>query len=772
MKKIIACYLLLKKSLASTSLISLLLTRYSTKKTPSQNRYTLLFFVVLIALLLPASYFTLKNPTSQTAAWFDDTYPYRQRFSFIHNADIDDYRAVTITLDTAELINDGVMQSDCDDTRFTDMHGQQLAYDLTGVCDNTATTYEVVFPNIINGTNVAYVYYGNSNAANAQIDATGYTALTPSGGDPSITNRTNEEKSPSPFAYWKFDEGVDNTCFGGTNDTCDSVGSNDGAKTGATWQSEEMCISGRCLYFDGSDDVITFADTVFGIQAISFWVKVMSTSTTQQLIDLNGTDYITSNSGTVTVSGFGTETIYVDGNVGNTTLTANRWHHIAIVNNATGFDGSDIKIGQVSTDYGNFFIDEVKIYVTSISNVQVRSNYVSRGADNISSVLGASEQILLSDGLVGYWKLDENTGTDITDYSGNGYGGTFSNASWVSGKFGSGIGFSGEEVNDTLEYNAISIGEETSGTSLTFAHTTAGDNRGILVGAATYNGNAPPPTLTATYAGVSMDLVGTSIFGSEEEERVSVFYLNAPTLGENNVVLTSSQASSEIIAAAVSVTGVHQSDSIRDFDVVTKINDTSHSTSIDSAVNDLVVDFIGWYNSTLTANGSQSVRSNNNNGTSYESLAVSTKAGGSPTTTMVWGASPSRSAGHGVVSLRPNTISAGHIEVAIGPNQVKSVSFWVNPESTSEHILDLNGSAYIWVDSGVLNATGFVNPIIYVNGEISSTISADVWQFVTITTDTDINASQLEFGRQDENYFTGVLDEIRFYNRTDRYPKN
>jgi hypothetical protein len=38
------------------------------------------------------------------AAWFDDTYAYRLKFAFTHNADISTERAVTFTLDTAELI--------------------------------------------------------------------------------------------------------------------------------------------------------------------------------------------------------------------------------------------------------------------------------------------------------------------------------------------------------------------------------------------------------------------------------------------------------------------------------------------------------------------------------------------------------------------------------------------------------------------------------------------------------------------------------------------
>lgn len=47
--------------------------------------------------------------------------------------------------------------------------------------------------------------------------------------------------------------------------------------------------------------------------------------------------------------------------------------------------------------------------------------------------------------LLGWWKLDDGTGTIATDSSGNGYDGVFvGDPEWVAGKFGSGLLFDGQ----------------------------------------------------------------------------------------------------------------------------------------------------------------------------------------------------------------------------------------------------------------------------------------------------------------------------------------
>jgi hypothetical protein len=110
--------------------------------------------------------------------------------------------------------------------------------------------------------------------------------------------------------------------------------------------------------------------------------------------------------------------------------------------------------------------------------------------------------------------------------------------------------------------------------------------------------------------------------------------------------------------------------------------------------------------------------------------------------------------------------SSQYFSTASTINGVKSVSLWVNPDSTTNYLLSLTSGAYLTVSSGTLSTTGITNPIIYVNGVASTTLVADTWQLVTITTDTAINANQLYVGRVGANYFDGTLDEVRLYNRS------
>src|SRR6266436_2084834 len=105
-----------------------------------------LIVAMLAFLILVPTFLLVFRPSPAAAVWFDDNYAYRQKFTFTHNADISSERAITFSLDTAELITAGLMQSDCDDTRYTDINGKLLKFQLTGTCNNAATTYEVVFP--------------------------------------------------------------------------------------------------------------------------------------------------------------------------------------------------------------------------------------------------------------------------------------------------------------------------------------------------------------------------------------------------------------------------------------------------------------------------------------------------------------------------------------------------------------------------------------------------------------------------------------------------
>ena len=56
--------------------------------------------------------------------------------------------------------------------------------------------------------------------------------------------------------FLKFDEGYGTT--DAVNDSNAAVSA--GSITGATWKTEDLCFDGKCLYFDGDGDYVSFAD--------------------------------------------------------------------------------------------------------------------------------------------------------------------------------------------------------------------------------------------------------------------------------------------------------------------------------------------------------------------------------------------------------------------------------------------------------------------------------------------------------------------------------
>jgi len=76
-----------------------------------------------------------------------------------------DYQ-VLVTLDTASLISQGKMRTDCGDIRFTDSDGvTQLNYWIDPGCNSANTRIWVKVPNIpASSAKTIYVYYGNSSA--------------------------------------------------------------------------------------------------------------------------------------------------------------------------------------------------------------------------------------------------------------------------------------------------------------------------------------------------------------------------------------------------------------------------------------------------------------------------------------------------------------------------------------------------------------------------------------------------------------------------------
>src|SRR3989344_3881264 len=178
-----------------------------------------------------------------------------------------------------------------------------------------------------------------------------------------------------------FNEGNGSTVY-------DENGNATGKITGATWKTEDLCVVGNCLYFDGSDWIS------FGDDADYDFVAAVKDGTTGIYLYIDGIQVASDT------------TI---GSIGD--LTNNDTFYIG---DSTGADGGDEYIG---------FLDEVKIYTTSArTETEIKSDIAGATADRGTSASFGPDNSFLSDGLVGFWKMDESgvdaEGETITDYSG------------------------------------------------------------------------------------------------------------------------------------------------------------------------------------------------------------------------------------------------------------------------------------------------------------------------------------------------------------------
>lgn len=486
----------------------------------------------IAASLIPLLIFTggslwfMFHPKSAKAVWFDDNWAFRKPISFTHNAAVYNTQ-VELDIDTTD--SPDKFQADCGDVRFTDINGNLLRYFLdsaAGACDTASTDFDVLIPQIVNGTNVIYMYYGNPSASNGgEPSDFKEGTTTPSGGAPSAGT---EEKGPSPTLYWKFDEGGGTIAEDQTSNNLDGTLNNT-----PTRQTEDLCISGKCLYFTGADNEnvsisdpssgsldFTFTDN-FSVQA---WVKRNGASSANTVIinkasdnlgatyqgyklymDASGDFCFATRDGTLAEDSACTSAVDFDDD---------KWHHVAgtklgrsvirlyVDGNERASDTSIDSTGSLANS-GNFytgvdsdgtsnewlgFIDEVKVYrdETVRSPTQIAADFNARSNNEGVSVrygpqLNNNPQAL-NNGLVGYWKEDETTnGAAATDSSGNSTSLTDSGTVVrTAGKFGNGGDFeSGSSQYQSIGDNAV--------LSITGSLTLAAWIRPESVSAGTYN---------------------------------------------------------------------------------------------------------------------------------------------------------------------------------------------------------------------------------------------------------------------------------------------
>jgi hypothetical protein len=314
-------------------------------------------------------------------------------------------------------------------------------------------------------------YYGSRGSVNG---------ISTSIGGNKNSEFTNSRISDYLIGYWKMDESSANSCTGGSNDSCDSSGMGfDGAWNGNTTLSTTARFN-RSTTYDGTGDYTQVSDNASlrpenGPYTISFWANPANSNQYSPLISkqqgsgdfeqysiaicgaldcqtngqnlalffrqsetverrfLSTADVADGNWHMYTmVIDNESQTIraYVDGVqlTAGTTVTDGVW---PTVNNtdALRFGGDSIGTAGYTGQ-----LDEVRMYRKALTPENVKQLYEK------------------SAGPIGYWNMNERSGTTIADSSGNGFSGDLQNsARFGSGKFGSAL-----LLNGTSQYVRLS----------------------------------------------------------------------------------------------------------------------------------------------------------------------------------------------------------------------------------------------------------------------------------------------------------------------------
>lgn len=304
--------------------------------------------------------------------------------------------------------------------------------------------------------------------------------------------------------------------------------------------------------------------------------------------------------------------------------------------------------------------------------------------------------------------------------------------------------------NDALGYNSASGNAVISTTVNDVSVTTIG--------------SAPPKQDVAVAASTGMTVIQNTT-GNEVNSRSSgtaVNYSKNSSDAYTDVVIT---GSGNLYGVNSTVGGFDRYDSVdSDSSNQTTSSDRSYSTSSIPALRSNTINDISVTTTTSTADqASNSVAVAHNLGVDVIQEHATQSSGTIRyyTRTGSTGSSNWSSKNFGGAMLFDGSddyISKGSLT---GGSAIKTVEFWVKPTTTTTEFVDLNGSAYISASSGTISATGFTSPTIYVNGVVSSTLTANTWQHIAVTTNTGVNASAYNVGKRSSSYFSGVIDEIR-----------
>lgn len=734
-------------------------------------------------------------------------------------------------------------QADCGDIRFTDATGKSLPYYIVSGCGTPNTNIHVYLDSLPAGPQTIYMYYGNSSATNGFLsqdvstEASNYT----------VGSIGAQEKAPAPVVYWKLDEG------NGTTAADSGFSRNAVTLSGATWVEANQCVSGSCLYFDGSNDTGISSNNVdlsgTNVVTVSFWLKVPSAfpneSAAIELTDnfnnyTNGFlfDYRQASNGNTAIclkgegyncsefakqsyddwhnyafvlnkgNGGNSEVVpYVDGEPIANTITLNG-------DNTQNFANAKIYLMHRGAGglYQRGFLDEVKIYPYARTANQIKADYASRGSPlGSTATLGKFNPVFMSNGLVGYWKMDEAAANscsgginDSCDISGNGLDGAWNgDVAVTNGKYGKGTVFDGTGDYVSVSNSSILKPVKTFTISTWFKSSLYGNSRILSNGDGT-NGyelilnGANRLEFNVGVNGTEHDIMSDStaladgtwhqVIGTYDGSTIKMYIDGVLQNDQEAIAGTVSYGSQSLTFGATSTPAFYFTGSLDETRVFNRaLNSTEAAQLYAYAPGPAAYYSFEEANATTVTDRSGNGKTGTWNGSSSSRF----QTGSIGTAAAFNGSDDYISATIGLDSAGDATLDQS------------SVSFWMYPKqdlrTTSQGILSTDNSdscGDLRIETASDNHLSFsqrcyASPYV----DITSDSFTNKWTHVAVTFDqgtlkvfingvertllnggsNNVNWVQLDLGRRNSSgswqYFNGLLDEVRVYNYA-RSPKH
>jgi len=330
--------------------------------------------------------------------------------------------------------------------------------------------------------------------------------------------------------YWSFEDGRGSTAtdFSG-NGNAGTLTNFALSTTTSNWNTGNACKRGTCLNFDGSNDVVSVADSNnwnFGSNdfSIGSWFLVNAPtgpmSIVQQYVDDN-------NNWSFRTAADRSRLVFDRYMAGNRYLASaawtpslNTWYYVNYVRNGASqylyINGqsqaldnnnlgsisdlaSPLYVGRydyLGTTYFSGSLDEVRIYNRALSATEIASLYQSGQTKINASTAQLQQGTNLASGLVGHWTFDGKylTTTTSTDTSGQGNNGTLTGANGkpvpTQGRLGQALSFDG--VDDYVSLgNPSSLSPGSGGFSISSWFKTSVTGRYIYWDSTATGGNIP-----------------------------------------------------------------------------------------------------------------------------------------------------------------------------------------------------------------------------------------------------------------------------------------